>query len=158
MMVMGDWAAAEPDPEDVGTIPFPGTERYFVFTADVFALPDIPSADPWKGLAWLRAVTGATAQREFSAAKSALAARTELEGELAPGGPNAPEWVRSLPAILPYGPESAFHDLQNRLKIWLDSKEKSGAEVLEYAREEYGKLPNGTASCTPDSVDIEGPR
>jgi hypothetical protein len=158
MMVMGDWAAAEPDPEDVGTIPFPGTERYFVFTADVFALPDIPSADPWKGLAWLRAVTGATAQREFSAAKSALAARTELEGELAPGRPNAPEWVRSLPAILPYGPDFAFHDLQNRIKIWLDSKEKSGAEVLEYAREEYGKLPRATASCTPDNVDIEGPR
>jgi hypothetical protein len=158
MMVMGDWAAAEPDPEDVGTIPFPGTERYFVFSADVFALPDIPSADPWKGLAWLRAVTSATAQREFSAAKSALAARTELEGELAPGGPNAPEWVRSLPAFLPYAPDAAFLDLQNRLKIWLDSKEKSGADVLEYAREEYAKLSHGTASCTPDGVDIEGPR
>lgn len=158
MMVMGDWAAAEPDPEDVGTIPFPGTERYFVFSADVFALPDIPSADPWKGLAWLRAVTSATAQREFSAAKSALAARTELEGELAPGGPNAPEWVRSLPAILPYAPDAAFLDLQNRLKIWLDSREKSGAEVLEYARQEYAKLSHGTASCTPDGVDIEGPR
>lgn len=153
MMVMGDWAAAEPAPEDVGTIPFPGTERYFVFSADVFALPDIPSADPWKGLAWLRAVTGESTQREFSSAKSALAARTELEGELAPGGPDAPEWVRSLPAILPYAPDAAFLDLQNRLQQWLYSKEPTGAELLEYAREEYPKLSHATVSCAPGSVE-----
>jgi hypothetical protein len=159
MIVMGDWAAAEPDPEDVGTIPFPGTERYFVFSADVFALPDIPSADPWKGLAWLRAVTGADTQREFSAAKSALSARTELEGELAPGGPNAPEWVRSLPAILPYGPDSAFHELQNQLQIWLDAEEKPPiAQLIEYARGEYRKLSHGTVSCTPDDLDLGVPR
>jgi hypothetical protein len=158
MMVMGDWAAAEPAPEDVGTIPFPGTERYFVFSADVFALPDIPSADPGKGLAWLRAVTGASTQREFSAAKSALAARTELEGELAPGAPNAPEWVRSLPAILPYADDSAFLDLQNQLQIWLYLGAKSAAPVIEYARAEYLKLSHGTVSCTPDGLELEGPR
>jgi ABC-type glycerol-3-phosphate transport system substrate-binding protein len=153
MMVIGDWAAAEAAPEAVGTIPFPGTDGYYVFSADVFALPDIPSADPWKGLAWLRAVTGGSTQREFSIAKSALAARTELEGELAPGGPNAPEWVRSLPAILPYGLDSAFHDLQNQLQLWV-YREKSDAELIDYAREEYLKLSHGTVSCTPDGIDL----
>jgi ABC-type glycerol-3-phosphate transport system substrate-binding protein len=157
MLVMGDWAAAENSPDDIGTMPFPGTERYFVFSADVFALPDIASADPGKGLAWLRAVTGESTQREFSAAKRALAARTELEGELAPGGPNAPEWVRSLPAILPNAPEAAFIELQNQLQLWL-SKDKDTAELLEYAREEYLKLSHGNVACTPVGDGNGGPR
>ncbi|HTV20399.1 MAG TPA: ABC transporter substrate-binding protein [Polyangiaceae bacterium] len=152
MMVMGDWAAAEPAPEDVGTIPFPGTAQYFVFSADVFALPDIPNADPLKGLAWLRAVTGDETQHEFSIAKSALPARTDLEGELAPGGGSAPEWVRSLPAIFPYVENGPFHDLQDVLKEWLYARKDTGS-VLEYAREEYSKLSHGTVSCVPTNVD-----
>ena len=147
LLVMGDWAAAEPAPEDVGTIPFPGTEQYFVFSADVFALPDIPSADPLKGLAWLRAVTSDATQRAFSVAKSALPARTELEGGLAPGRAGAPEWVRSLPALLPYAKDGPFHGLQTVLKDWLYSREDTGAPVLEYARSEYLKLSHGTVSC-----------
>ena len=152
MMVMGDWAAAEPAPEDVGTIPFPGTAQYFVFSADVFALPDIPNADPAKGLAWLRAVTGDATQREFSVAKSALPARTDLEGELAPGGARAPEWVRSLPAIFPYAADGPFHELQDVLEDWLFSRKDTRA-VLDYAREEYLELSHGTVSCVPTSVD-----
>jgi glucose/mannose transport system substrate-binding protein len=148
MMVNGDWAAAEPSPEAVGTIPFPGTARYFVFSADVFALPDIPSADPGKGLAWLRAVTMTSTQREFSAVKNALSARTELEGELAPG-PNAPEWIRSLPAIFAYVPDAPFKDLQNRLQTWLYSEEDTGDAVVDYARQEYPKLSNGKVFCAP---------
>src|SRR5690606_2660370 len=144
MTVTGDWAAAEATPEVIGTMPFPGTQRYFVFTAHVFAVPDLPSADPWKGLAWLRAVTGDRTQREFSAAKSALPARVELEGELAPGGLDAPEWVPSLPGILPY--QGAFAELGNRIERWLYDEDSTGA-VLDYAREEYPKLKN--QACPP---------
>lgn len=154
MTVTGDWAAAEAEPEEIGTLPFPGTERYFVFTADVFALPDIVSADRWKGLAWLRAVTGDTTQLEFSAAKRALPARTELEGELAPGSPNAPQWVPSLPAILPYHPEGPFAGLQDQLQTWLystESDENATASLLEYARGEYPKLAG--QSCPDPSED-----
>jgi len=139
MMVNGDWVAAEA-PEDVGTMAFPGTAQYFVFTADVFALPDIPSADRWKGLAWLRAVTGDTTQLEFSAAKRALPARMELEGALAPHSPDAPQWVPSLPAILPYRREGPFVNLQDQLKDWLLTEGATTESVLEYARAEYPKL------------------
>jgi hypothetical protein len=67
--------------------------------------------------------------------------------------------VRSLPAILPYGPESAFHDLQDQLQIWLESEEKPPiAQLIEYARGEYRKLSHGTVSCTPDELGPEVPR
>lgn len=158
MMVTGDWAAAEPALETIGTIPFPGTANYFVFSADVFALPDLPSADATKGLAWLRAVTGQSTQREFSVAKNALPARKELQGELASGLPGGPEWLRSLPAIMPYAPDAPFLALQDELQSWLYSGEQTGAPVLEYARAEYSKLPRAETSCALPSVDIDDPR
>ena len=120
-MVMGNWAAAELAPEAVGMMPFPGTDQYFVFSADVFALPAIPSGDPQKGLAWLRAVTGDVTQRAFSVAKSALPARLDLEADLDPTPSSSLRWVRSLPAILPYHPDSPFLLLQNELQSWLAS-------------------------------------
>lgn len=155
MMVTGDWAAAEIDPDVVGSMPFPGTAQYFVFSADVFALPALGES-PAKGLAWLRAVTERETQRDFSLEKSALSARIDLEEErFAPG--EAPEfWVRSLPALLPYHPEAAFASLQEQLGLWLRSPDD--AALLAYARQQYRALSGGSVVCpepegTP-SVDI----
>jgi ABC-type glycerol-3-phosphate transport system substrate-binding protein len=147
MMVLGDWAAAELDPELVGSIPFPGTDRYFVFSADVFALPVHESAGASNGLSWLRTVTERQTQRDFSVAKSALPARTDLVGEhLATGEPPL-SWVRSLPALLPYHPQAAFVSLQDELKRWLTSGDPSGEALLRYARQQYSTLSNGSVVC-----------
>jgi len=50
----------------------PGTAPYFVFSADVFALPALEATARADGLGWLRSVTERQTQREFSVAKSAL--------------------------------------------------------------------------------------
>ena len=147
MVVMGDWASADLPPEAVGAMPFPGTQRYFVFTADVFALPAIASSDPSKGLAWLRAVTGEQTQREFSLAKNALPARSDLGEEPAAADGSAPIWVRSLPAILPYYEGAPFASMQDELQSWLNSGEESGDALLAYASDEYLKLSHGQVSC-----------
>ena len=160
MMVMGDWAAAEIDPELVGSMPFPGTAQYFVFSADVFALPARGGGASSNGLGWLRAVTERQTQRDFSLAKSALPARVDLEHErLGPAGAQL-FWVRSLPALLPYHPDAAFASLQDELSRWLSSGDTSGDALLRYAREQYPKLSGGAVVCPePDggaapSVDI----
>jgi hypothetical protein len=64
LMVMGDWMAADLDPTQVGHAPFPGTNGYFVFTADVFAIPDV-TTDPRRCAQSLSARSdGATPLRE----------------------------------------------------------------------------------------------
>jgi glucose/mannose transport system substrate-binding protein len=151
MMVIGDWARGEVQEELVGSIPFPGTAQYFVFTADVFALPAISSADPKKGLAWLRAVSGAQTQLDFSEKKHALPGRSDLgEGPASEAGVE-PTWVRSLPGFLPYGEDVAFAKLQLQLRRWLNAQ-VTDDEVARYAREEYWKLPDLGMAC-PDDAD-----
>jgi hypothetical protein len=86
MLVTGDWAMAEFDAEDVGEMPFPGTGQYFVFSADVFALPAIDTADVQNGLAWLRSTTLEQTQRDFALTKSARPARVDVAAELSPPG------------------------------------------------------------------------
>lgn len=142
MVVMGDWARAEVDPDVVGSLPFPGTERSFVFTADVFALPSLPTSDAHVGLAWLRAVTGERTQREFSAAKNALPARAAMSPER-----DDLAWVRSLPAYLPARPEGPFASLQDVLKDWLDSGDETAEALLTYTRQEYPKLSGDVVAC-----------
>jgi glucose/mannose transport system substrate-binding protein len=151
MMVMGDWAMAELDTETVGTMPFPGTGQYFVFTADVFALPVLEMANAQNGLAWLRSVTQKQTQREFSAAKSALPARVDIAAELASPLDTRRSWVRSLPALLPYHPDSPFLNLQDELQYWLDA-DHDDERLLLYAREQYLELSHGTVRCEPGLV------
>ena len=140
-MVTGDWAVAEID-DDVGYMPFPGTRDLFVFTADVFAMPDTATSDVENGFAWLRAVTGLETQREFAQRKHALSARRD--------DPERPQRgqvrVRSLPAFLP-GTEidapsdykEAFQELSDWLLAWLKS-EKTDQELKGYAAAECDKL------------------
>jgi ABC-type glycerol-3-phosphate transport system substrate-binding protein len=158
MMVMGDWATAELDPRLVGSMPFPGTAQYFVFSADVFALPALDTSSPANGLGWLRSVTERQTQQQFSVAKSALPARVDLQGEQL-GAREAPlAWVRSLPALLPYGPTAPFASLQDELRSWLSSADGSGDALLEYTREQYPMLSGGAVTCPSadgsPSVDI----
>lgn len=141
-MVTGDWAVTEIDENDVGYMPFPGTEDLFVFTADVFALPDTATSDVQNGFAWLRAVTGLETQREFARRKHALSARRDDTERPQRGATR----VRSLPAFLP-GTEidapsdykEAFQDLSDWLLHWLE-QEKSDAELKGYAADECAKL------------------
>ena len=158
MMVMGDWATAELDPRLVGSIPFPGTADYFVFSADVFALPALESSSPQNGLGWLRSITGRDTQQQFSVAKSALPARVDLQSERLGAASDQLFWVRSLPALLPYGEEAAFASLQDELRRWLSSGDPSHEVLLAYAREQYEKLSNGAVVCpapgTLPSLDI----
>jgi glucose/mannose transport system substrate-binding protein len=151
MMVMGDWAMAELDAETVGAMPFPGTSEYFVFTADVYALPVLETADAQSGLAWLRSVTRKQTQREFSAAKSALPARMDIAAELASPLDIPRSWVRSLPALLPYHPESPFLNLQDELQLWLD-RDQDDERLLLYARQQYPKLSHGAIECEANLV------
>jgi hypothetical protein len=152
MLVMGDWAMAEFDAEHVGAIPFPGTSQYFVFSADVFALPAIDTANVQGGLAWLRSSTLAQTQRDFAFLKSARPARVDVAAELAPPEAGALTWVRSLPALLPYQPEGPFRELQNELKYRLASNDD--AQLLRYAREEYPKLSHGRVRCEGSSGPV----
>jgi ABC-type glycerol-3-phosphate transport system substrate-binding protein len=151
LLVTGDWAIAEVD-EAVGHIPFPGTGDTFVFTADVFALPDISSSNADNGLHWLRAVTEARVQREYAAQKDALTGRVD--------GPsrrpeNGPAWLRSLPALLPgkeiNAPADAvqpFESLPDRLSEWLDAKDAAQADkaMAQYAADECAQLSRTTST------------
>jgi ABC-type glycerol-3-phosphate transport system substrate-binding protein len=159
MMVMGDWATAELDPRLVGSMPFPGTAQYFVFSADVFALPALESSSPRNGLGWLRSITERETQQQFSVAKSALPARVDLHGERLGATSDQLLWVRSLPALLPYGQEAAFASLQDELRRWLSSGEESHEALLAYAREQYTRLSNGVVTCSaPGSIpDVDIP-
>jgi hypothetical protein len=137
-LVTGDWAAAEIDPNEVGYMAFPGTQDLFVFTADVFALPDTATSDVDNGLAWLRAVTGLGTQREFAQRKHALSARRDD-----PERPARGRRVRSLPAFLPgteldapQGYEEAFQALSARLLEWLDARAAGGAQLVQTADRE----------------------
>lgn len=160
LMVMGDWMAADVDPNVVGHAPFPGTNGYFVFTADVFSIPDI-TTDPRKGFAWLYAITTRSTQAAFAKAKDALSARADLEGAAAPGSESAPTWVRSLPALLPGKGVGApvddtepFEQLETKLGAWLDSQDDES--IMAYAQTECewiaGLLP------TRPGVEVPPPR
>jgi glucose/mannose transport system substrate-binding protein len=155
-MVTGDWAAAEIDPNEVGYMAFPGTQDLFVFTADVFALPDMATSDVENGLAWLRAVTGLETQREFAQRKHALSARSDD-----PERPMRGQRVRSLPAFLP-GTEidapsdyqEAFQSLSGQLLDWLVAGSTGGARLAPTAdREGPFEAP---AALIRAAGDLEG--
>jgi hypothetical protein len=148
-MVTGDWAVAEIDPNEVGYMPFPGTEKLFVFTADVFSLPDMATSDVDNGLSWLRAVTGLETQREFAQRKHALSARRDD-----PERQESRQRVRSLPAFLP-GTEmdapidykEAFQDLSQELLLWLD-RQRSDEQLKAYAASGCDQLHQAAAELS----------
>ena len=152
-MVTGDWAVTEID-DDIGYMPFPGTRDLFVFTADVFALPDTPTSDVENGFAWLRAVTGLETQREFAQRKHALSARRD-DPERPPRGT---ERVRSLPAFLP-GTEidapsdyqEAFQSLSQELLDWLVARSDGAARPTQTAgREDVFESPVALVRAAQD--------
>jgi ABC-type glycerol-3-phosphate transport system substrate-binding protein len=152
-VVTGDWAVAEIDPNEVGNMPFPGTEDLFVFTADVFALPEMATNDADNGLSWLRAVTGLETQREFAQRKHALSARRD-DPERLQGDHTR---VRSLPAFLPgteldapSGYQEAFQSLSRELLDWLEAGPDADQHLTGYAAAQCEKLR--AAAAEPGDV------
>jgi glucose/mannose transport system substrate-binding protein len=78
--VMGDWAsgelAVELSDRRVRAVPFPGTERYFVFTSDTFPLP-VRAKHPDEILKLLETVASERVQIEFSKIKGSIPARSK---------------------------------------------------------------------------------
>jgi hypothetical protein len=78
--VMGDWASGELqrnrsfEQAKVRAIPFPGTEKLFVFTADTFAAP-LGARHPDSVTAFLATVASTEAQEVFSRFKGSIPAR-----------------------------------------------------------------------------------
>jgi hypothetical protein len=164
LLVTGDWARAEVD-DAIGHMPFPGTNDFFVFTADVFALPDIEGSNADKGLEWLRAATGLQTQRKYAAQKQALTGLVDGPSRKPEPGPT---WVRSLPALLP-GKELAapgeyvqpFESLPDELSEWLDA----GATPAEEAQADQALAEYAAAACArlsqqmaPANVQIKAAR
>jgi glucose/mannose transport system substrate-binding protein len=84
MTVMGDWAAGLLSNEghvandDFALAPFPGSERVFVMTVDVFAVPlGAPRRD--LGLAFLETLAQTDVQLRFSRIKGSIPARSDLD-------------------------------------------------------------------------------
>jgi glucose/mannose transport system substrate-binding protein len=81
--VMGDWANGELKSElEAGTvkaIPFPGSERTFVFTSDTFPLP-IGAESESAVVDLLETIASPPAQRAFSEIKGSFPARTDAGG------------------------------------------------------------------------------
>jgi glucose/mannose transport system substrate-binding protein len=87
--VMGDWAngelATELEQGIVRAMPFPGSEKTFVFTSDTFPLPIGADFEP-EVLALLETIASPPAQRIFSSIKGSIPARRDAReaGTLSP--------------------------------------------------------------------------
>jgi ABC-type glycerol-3-phosphate transport system substrate-binding protein len=131
MFVTGDWAMVDAIGSEaiLGSMPFPGTQQHWVYSADVFALP--VNGDEAKGLAWLHAITQPQAQADFAELKYAIPARLDVG---APGGMDDPRPrtspIRALPALLQ--DDGAFGELGQRLVAWAESF-GDPAELVSYA-------------------------
>jgi glucose/mannose transport system substrate-binding protein len=83
--VMGDWANGQlvaqltSDPPKVKGVPFPGTEKRFVFTSDTFPLPIGAEFEP-EVVALLETIASPEAQRLFSSKKGSIPARRDVTG------------------------------------------------------------------------------
>jgi glucose/mannose transport system substrate-binding protein len=75
--VMGDWANGQIKPglddQQVDSVPFPGSESIFVFTADTFPLP-LLAPHPQETEHLLETIASADAQYDFSAEKGSIPA------------------------------------------------------------------------------------
>lgn len=81
--VMGDWVIPDlKDSPHVGAMPFPGTKPYFVYTADVLAVPTPPAGLDPNDAAFgvLKSVTSAGTQQEYSVAKHSRAITRDSNG------------------------------------------------------------------------------
>lgn len=137
MYVIGDWMTATARSTAaaaaaVGSMPFPGTQELWVYTADVFALP--LSGDLTKGVAWVHAISQAKAQREFARIKGAIPARLDVE---APEGIYDPRkggrLLRALPAI----GDAALWDVGHALQSWARSSFEDTSALSARAADEY---------------------
>jgi glucose/mannose transport system substrate-binding protein len=79
--VMGDWANGELktalDNGDVDAVPFPGSDKTFVFTSDTFPLP-ISAPYPVQSMALLDTIASRDAQLAFSREKGSIPARKDV--------------------------------------------------------------------------------
>jgi glucose/mannose transport system substrate-binding protein len=86
--VMGDWANGYIQEQNFGdeiaSMPFPGTEKIFVFTSDTFPLP-VSARHPEAAKDLLRTIASEPAQKAFSEIKGSIPALldVELDGPLA---------------------------------------------------------------------------
>jgi hypothetical protein len=81
--VMGDWANGQLATallnETVKAIPFPGTDKTFVFTSDTFPLPIGTEFEP-EVVSLLETIASPAAQRIFSSIKGSIPARRGVVG------------------------------------------------------------------------------
>ena len=150
LYVTGDWIMADAEKHEdlVGSMPFPGTEHSWVYTADVFALP--VNGNRSKGMAWLHALSDPERLPNYTKLKHARPARLDV---LPPDGVLDSEvnWVRSLPALRLSA--NVFGDLGRRLKEWASAGFGDTSALVTYAATEYAKLvteraSNPAAPCT----------
>jgi hypothetical protein len=144
LYVTGDWVMADTAPslantagyvDPVGSMAFPGTERSWVYTADVFALP--VNGNRSKGMDWLHALSAPGQLDAFAEAKHA-----RLAWEDVPPSDGAPDsevhWVRSLPALRLRG--KVFGKLGQKLQTWANAGFGDTSELVTYAASEYADL------------------
>lgn len=139
MFVTGDWAMtdAEGSEDIVRSMPFPGTQQYWVYSADVFSLPI--NGNEASGLAWMHAISERGAQAGFSARKYALPARLDIPvpALLDDDWQNA-KLIRALPALLQGN--GAFGELGWHLKAWAKSRFTEASSLIDYAAAEHRSL------------------
>src|SRR5690606_25158370 len=127
LFVMGDWASPS-QPAHVESVPFPGTEKLYVYTADVAVVTrraePLQRTDPIVG--WLKAVSSAAVQTEYCAKKNCLSVLTPEDGvtraktsaELFNFGDETLQGVGGLPTYVP--PES-FDELGTRVRQFMQA-------------------------------------
>ncbi|HTV25038.1 MAG TPA: ABC transporter substrate-binding protein [Polyangiaceae bacterium] len=151
MLVTGDWAMVDAlGAEDVlGSMPFPGTQQYWVYSADVFALPI--NGNEAKGLAWLQAISEPQAQSDFANLKYALPALLDVAPRHGSEDPRSgTALVRALPALLQgYG---TFDELGQQLADWARSSFGDSSAVESYAAAERQKLVERRGSPAVDQA------
>lgn len=156
MLVTGDWAMVDAigSEETLGSMPFPGTQQHFVYSADVFALP--ANGNEAKGLAWLHAISEPQAQAGFAERKYAIPGRLDVA---VPGSMHDPRQdanlIRALPALL--DGNGAFGDLANLLERWAGSNFGDPSELVSYAAAEYQSLADQRAACDVDVTPAPSP-
>ncbi len=139
MFVTGDWNMANAVESEgmLGSMPFPGTQQHWVYSADVFALPTNGNAS--KGLAWLHAISDHDVQREFAESKYAIPARWDVAAPDIEGDPrHSSNLIRALPALL--GGNGVFRELAAGLEQWARSLFGDTSSLVAYAEAEYQSL------------------
>jgi hypothetical protein len=157
MFVTGDWAMVDAagSEDKLGSMPFPGTQQHFVYSADVFALP--MNGNEAKGLAWLHAISERRAQTDFAERKYTIPARLDVAAPRAMDDPRqGASLIRALPALLEGN--GAFDELPQRLTSWAALGFGDALELVSYADAEYKSLADQRAARDVDLTPTASPQ